>query len=80
MGIRPPASYEDLVGMDPLPMLRQTLGSTAFDEAVAAGRRLSLEEAIDLTEEVAAALPEQSASVSTIGSPPGGPASPEASS
>jgi hypothetical protein len=42
--------------MDPIPMLREALGPEAFDEAVAAGRRLSLEEAIDLTEQVAATL------------------------
>lgn len=57
MGIRSPATYEDLVGMDPLPILAQALGPAAFDEAVAAGRRLSLEEAIDLTEAAAATLP-----------------------
>jgi predicted ATPase len=56
MGIRPPASYGDLVGYDPVPMLVETLGRDAFEEAYAAGRRLSLEDAIDLTEEVAATL------------------------
>jgi hypothetical protein len=57
MGIRPPASYEELAGMDPIPMLREALGPEAFDDAISAGRRLSLEEAIDLTEEASAALP-----------------------
>jgi hypothetical protein len=56
MGIRPPADYMELVGMDPIPILQEALGPEAYDAAVAAGRRLSLEEAIDLTEEVAAAL------------------------
>jgi predicted ATPase/class 3 adenylate cyclase len=53
LGIRPPASYEELGGTDPLPMIREALGAEAYAAAVERGRRLSLEEAIDLIEEVA---------------------------
>jgi hypothetical protein len=53
MGIRSPASYEDFGGTDPIPMVQAALGSEAFEEAVARGRKLSIEEAIDLIEAAA---------------------------
>jgi predicted ATPase len=55
MGIRPPATYEDLVGTDPIPLIESQLGVEAFAAAVDRGRRLSVEEAIDLIGDVAAA-------------------------
>ena len=54
LGVRPPAGYEDLAGFDPIPDIRDALGPEGFEEAVARGRRLSLEEAVDLIEEVGA--------------------------
>jgi predicted ATPase/class 3 adenylate cyclase len=57
MGIRPPAEYAELVGMDPIPILREALGAVGFYDAVAAGRGLSLQEASDLVDEAAATLP-----------------------
>jgi hypothetical protein len=52
LGIRPPASFEDLSGTDPLPILVAILGQEGFDEAVARGRRMSLEEAVDILGEM----------------------------
>jgi hypothetical protein len=53
MGIRPPATYEEFVGMDPLPGIEAQLGADAFAAALDSGRRMSIEEAVDLIEEVA---------------------------
>jgi predicted ATPase/class 3 adenylate cyclase len=53
LGIRPNVSYQDLIGTDPLPMLIETLSQEGFEEAVERGRRLSLEEAVDLVQEAA---------------------------
>jgi predicted ATPase/class 3 adenylate cyclase len=53
LGIRSPASYEVLGGRDPIPGIRAALGPAGFDEAVERGRHLSVEEAVDLMEEVA---------------------------
>jgi predicted ATPase/class 3 adenylate cyclase len=50
LGMRAPASYEELGGVDPIPAVRSALGPAAFDEAVERGRRLSLEQAVDLIE------------------------------
>jgi predicted ATPase/class 3 adenylate cyclase len=50
LGIRTPATYEELTGVDPIPTIRAALGQDPFDEAVARGRRLSLDEAVDLVE------------------------------
>ncbi len=55
LGIRSPASYEELGGVDPIPSIRSDLGPEAFEEAVERGGRLTLEEAVDLIEEVAEA-------------------------
>jgi predicted ATPase/class 3 adenylate cyclase len=54
MGIRPPASYVDMTGTDPIPSIRAALGEDAFDAAVDRGRRCSLEAAVDLVEEARA--------------------------
>jgi hypothetical protein len=57
MGIRSPASYADFGGgEDPMPAIEAALGPEAFAEAVARGRRLSLEAAIDLIAETAETL------------------------
>jgi hypothetical protein len=57
MGIGSPASYADFGGgEDPLPGIEAALGPEAFAEAVARGRRLSLEAAIDLIAETAETL------------------------
>ena len=56
LGIRAPASYAEMAGMDPIPLLRAELGEVRFADAVERGRRLSLEEAFDLIEEVSASL------------------------
>jgi predicted ATPase len=53
LGIRPPATYEDLAGTDPLPGIEAQLGAEAFGAALDHGRRLSIEEAVDLIEEIA---------------------------
>jgi predicted ATPase/class 3 adenylate cyclase len=53
LGIRSPASYEELGGVDPLPMIAAALGPESYDACVARGRRLSIEEATDLIEEMA---------------------------
>jgi predicted ATPase/class 3 adenylate cyclase len=50
LGIRAPASYREIGGMDPIPGIRRALGPAGFDEAVERGRRLTLEEAVDLME------------------------------
>jgi hypothetical protein len=50
LGIRPPASYTDLVGSDPIAPLRQSLGPDVFDAAVERGQHLTTEEAVDLIE------------------------------
>jgi predicted ATPase/class 3 adenylate cyclase len=59
LGIRPPASYVELSGSDPIPVLRETLGRERFEAALERGRRMSLEEAIDLID----------AAVGSLGSP-----------
>ena len=56
LGIRAPASYVEMAGFDPIPMIAAELGDVAFADAVERGRRLSLEEAIDLIEEVSASV------------------------
>ena len=50
LGVRSPASYQDLAGFDPLPQLRDALGADGFETAMQDGKRLSLEEAVDLIE------------------------------
>jgi hypothetical protein len=52
LGVRPPAGYQELAGFDPIPDIRAALGPEGFEEAVTRGRRLSLDEAVDLIEEV----------------------------
>jgi hypothetical protein len=52
LGIRPPSSYEDLGGTDPIPAIIGILGQEVYDEAVARGRRLSLDETVALFEEM----------------------------
>lgn len=56
LGIRPPASYVELSGSDPIPVLLETLGKDRFDAALERGRRMSLEEAIDLIDAAVGAL------------------------
>jgi predicted ATPase/class 3 adenylate cyclase len=48
LGIRPPASYAEIAGDDPLPALTEALGEEGFAAAVERGRRMSIEEVIDL--------------------------------
>jgi hypothetical protein len=50
LGVRPPASYEDLGGLNPVPVIREMLGQAAYEEALARGRRMSLEDAVDTLE------------------------------
>jgi hypothetical protein len=56
LGIRPPASYQDLAGTDPIPLIEAQLGPEVFAAAVERGRRMSIEEAVDLIDEVTAGL------------------------
>ena len=44
----------DLAGTDPIPLIEAELGAEAFAAAVERGRRLSVEEAVDLIDEVTA--------------------------
>jgi predicted ATPase len=56
LGIRPPASYVEMAGVDPIPIIGAELGPETFEAAIERGRGLSLEDAIDLIDEVAASL------------------------
>jgi hypothetical protein len=56
LGIKAPASYVEMGGIDPIPLIAAELGDASFAAAVERGRRLSLEEAFDLIEEVSVAL------------------------
>ena len=53
LGIKAPASYKEMAGFDPIPAIAAALDPSTFAAAVERGRRLSLEEAIGLIEEVA---------------------------
>ena len=56
LGISSPASYQRMVGEDPIPSIMADLGADAFAAAVERGRRLSLEGALDLIDEVGATV------------------------
>ena len=56
LGIRAPAGYREMTGVDPLPMLEEGLGAAMFAAAVERGRRLTLEAAVDLIEEIAGSV------------------------
>ena len=60
LGIQPPASYAQQTGGDPIPSIADELGAEAFAAAVERGRRLSLEGALDVIEELVADLPVES--------------------
>jgi predicted ATPase/class 3 adenylate cyclase len=49
LGIRAPAGYSEMTGIDPVPTLQERLGA-AFAAAVERGRRLTLEAAVDFIE------------------------------
>jgi predicted ATPase/class 3 adenylate cyclase len=49
-GIRPPATYEDLGGTDPIPVIIGMLGQDVFDEAEARGRRMTLDQTVEVFE------------------------------
>ena len=64
-------SYEDLGGIDPVPQLRRPSARRPSRTRVAHGRRLSLEDAIDLIEEVAGTLPREPAGPACGSAPDG---------
>jgi hypothetical protein len=51
-GIRAPVTFERLSGIpDPTPVLIDRLGSDGYDRAIQSGRRMTIDEAIDLAAE-----------------------------
>jgi predicted ATPase/class 3 adenylate cyclase len=56
LGIVSPSSYVEMAGVDPIPMITAELGAEACAAAVERGRRPSLEEALDVIEEVSVSL------------------------
>ena len=48
LGVQPPASYEKIIGHDPLLVMREALGEQAYGDAIERGKRMSLDDAVDL--------------------------------